>query len=353
MNVMEILEKKSAIQFLEELTFPAYVVDKNRRILFWNKSAEELMGYKKKQVIGKKCAENVLNHVDRTGIPVCMTELCPLYRSMLTGQTCQVPFAVYGLTASGERIPVSVTGIPIKDEDGTTVGAIELFTDAQAQDSDLAMAIKIQQAFVPENNEHAEFFYRPSSGLGGDMIYFNYPWIGIIDISGHGIASALIGMLIRTTIDVIVSYDPPVSGFPYLLENELKKFDLNNNYLTTIFGKIEDDKFKFVNCGHPYPIDLTKKQPFVTENIPPIGMGFLEDYDESVANTFDLKSGSLLLYTDGITEQKVNSQLLGTDGLCGLVEEELSLEDIYLRTVKISKTLLQEDDITMIKILKK
>ncbi|WP_041262784.1 PAS domain-containing protein [Fervidobacterium pennivorans] len=96
-GILEHLQETKVVDFLDELEIPAYVVDKNRRIVFWNKQATKLTGYEANEVVGKFCAEQVLNHVDRTGIPVCNTELCPLYQSIKNGIPVQVPFAVYGL----------------------------------------------------------------------------------------------------------------------------------------------------------------------------------------------------------------------------------------------------------------
>ncbi|QIV77999.1 PAS domain-containing protein [Fervidobacterium pennivorans] len=85
-GILEHLQETKVVDFLDELEIPAYVVDKNRRIVFWNKQATKLTGYEANEVVGKFCAEQVLNHVDRTGIPVCNTELCPLYQSKMVSQ---------------------------------------------------------------------------------------------------------------------------------------------------------------------------------------------------------------------------------------------------------------------------
>jgi len=37
-----------------------YIVDKERRIVFWNKGAEEITGYSAKEVCGRKCSDNIL-----------------------------------------------------------------------------------------------------------------------------------------------------------------------------------------------------------------------------------------------------------------------------------------------------
>jgi len=72
-----------------------YVCDRERRIVFWNKSAERITGWPVEDVIGRACLDNVLNHVDKDGRRLCGKEYCPLHRSMVTGDTTKVPVIVY------------------------------------------------------------------------------------------------------------------------------------------------------------------------------------------------------------------------------------------------------------------
>ena len=58
----------------------AYMVDKDRTILFWNKAAENLTGYRASEVVGKHCDDNLLMHVNEKGENLCK-EFCPLKQS--------------------------------------------------------------------------------------------------------------------------------------------------------------------------------------------------------------------------------------------------------------------------------
>ena len=44
-----------------------YVVDTRRRILFWNRSAEQITGFPREEVEGRSCSENILVHVFTAG----------------------------------------------------------------------------------------------------------------------------------------------------------------------------------------------------------------------------------------------------------------------------------------------
>ena len=62
-----------------------YFVDRDRRIIYWNKGAERITGYSAAQVIGRRCQDNLLNHVTANGVPLCQAH-CPLAAVMGDGQ---------------------------------------------------------------------------------------------------------------------------------------------------------------------------------------------------------------------------------------------------------------------------
>jgi PAS domain S-box-containing protein len=45
----------------------AYIVDKSRKLIYWNKTAEDISGYKASEVNGSYCFDNILQHVDADG----------------------------------------------------------------------------------------------------------------------------------------------------------------------------------------------------------------------------------------------------------------------------------------------
>jgi len=69
---------------LDSMCDGVYFVDRNRRIIYWNKAAEDLTGYKSSEVTGKHCRDNILVHVDDTGKNLC-EEGCPLQKSIIEG----------------------------------------------------------------------------------------------------------------------------------------------------------------------------------------------------------------------------------------------------------------------------
>jgi len=108
----------------ESLPVGVYLVDRQRRILGWNKGAEQLTGYLRQEVVGRSCAEDLLMHCDDSRTIVC-GEACPLQSTLRDGQTRQVD--LYLLHKDGQRIPVSVHSFALRNPDGDVVGCAECF----------------------------------------------------------------------------------------------------------------------------------------------------------------------------------------------------------------------------------
>lgn len=102
-----------------------YFVDNQRKITFWNKGAENITGFKSIEVVGKYCYDNILNHVNKEGVILCIHG-CPLQSTITDGKTQEAN--VFLKHKEGHRIPVSVKAVPIY-EGNNIVGAIEFFTD--------------------------------------------------------------------------------------------------------------------------------------------------------------------------------------------------------------------------------
>ncbi len=107
-----------------------YVVDRERRIQYWNRAAEELSGFAAVEVVGSRCSDNILIHVDADGNNLCQS-LCPLAATMEDGKTRQAEVFLHH--KSGYRLPVLVRVTPLKNERGEIIGGIELFSDNSAR----------------------------------------------------------------------------------------------------------------------------------------------------------------------------------------------------------------------------
>lgn len=115
---------------LELLEDGVYVVDRERRITYWSAAAERLTGFSAGEVVGSRCADGVLAHVDEWGTDLCV-EGCPLHCSMETGEVGNAQVFLHH--REGHRVPVTVRTMPLRDNEGEIVGAVEVFSDQTPQ----------------------------------------------------------------------------------------------------------------------------------------------------------------------------------------------------------------------------
>jgi len=109
---------------LDNLYDGVYFVNRQRVITYWNKGAERITGYKSVQVLGHSCRDNLLNHVDASGVELCRSH-CPLAESMENGDVREAEVFLHH--ADGHRVPVLVRASPLRDAKGQIIGAVETF----------------------------------------------------------------------------------------------------------------------------------------------------------------------------------------------------------------------------------
>lgn len=117
-------------RLLEHLHDGVYCTDLERRITYWNHSAEQITGYEAEEVIGSCCFDNILVHVDLEGNSLCLGH-CPMAAAMEDGQSRSGE--VYLKHKHGHRVPVSVRVSALRDRQGAIIGGVELFTDISSE----------------------------------------------------------------------------------------------------------------------------------------------------------------------------------------------------------------------------
>ena len=114
---------------IENISDGLYLVDHDRRIIYWNRVAESITGYRSEDVLGRRCRDNILIHVDKSGKSLCQ-DTCPIDGTMQDGRYRDAN--VYLHHKDGHRVPVWIRAAPLRDTDGNIIGGAELFTDLSA-----------------------------------------------------------------------------------------------------------------------------------------------------------------------------------------------------------------------------
>lgn len=193
-------------------------------------------------------------------------------------------------------------------------------------EKEINLAAFVQKSFynhidVKFEGWNIEYYSEAMAGVSGDMydIYFHdktLDGIGVFDVSGHGISSGLVTMLVKNIIQQEFS-----QGINKQIQTVMKsindriikeKGDIEN-FLTGILARFNDNTIEFINAGNPQPIifDSKNENAYFYENSSSNHYGVIGMADFPVnysVNTIEMKSGdSILFYTDGIIEN-CNSQ---------------------------------------------
>jgi PAS domain S-box-containing protein len=130
---IEYLQRRDTVLavLLDTIFDGVYIVDTTRTIIFWNRGAEEITGFSADEVAGRRCADNILNHIDPDGTLLCSAS-CPLAKTLETGAPLRVK--VYTRHKSGRRLPVMTHIAPIRNKEGNIIAAIEVFRDISKEE---------------------------------------------------------------------------------------------------------------------------------------------------------------------------------------------------------------------------
>ena len=109
---------------LETLPTGVYLVDRNRKILFWNSGAEEITGYLRQDVVGHFLREHLLATSDEPK-DVDSDPTDPLSGVFRDGKSTTANVSI--LHKEGYRVPIVLRSVPIRSERGAIVVAAECF----------------------------------------------------------------------------------------------------------------------------------------------------------------------------------------------------------------------------------
>jgi len=208
-------------------------------------------------------------------------------------------------------------------------------------EKEINLAAFVQESFTKKKlpdftNYQISYYSKAMAGVSGDMYDFytngnNLSGIGIFDVSGHGIASGLVTMLVRNIFQQEFSQnsEKKLEEVVSIIDKRIKKEKGDiENYLTGILLRIKDKKIEIVNAGHPNPILYRKKENtcyfFDKERLyssSAIGLTALDvSFNSTVFNME--KDDELILYTDGVKEALNDERKeFGSENLFQAVQE--------------------------------
>ncbi len=364
------LKAFDAREILQLLPDGAYICDRDRKIVFWNRAAERITGWMAADVVGRHCRDNVLVHIDKDGHPLCGKEFCPLHRCMVTGTKSSLPLLVFALHHDGYRFPVEVTVAPMAGLDGKVVGGIEIFRDMTETFQDLEHASRIQRELLNvELPSDARLEFRrlssPASLVGGDFHRVERLEDGhryaimVADVTGHGVSAALHCMqLCALWVEGRSLLDQPAEFITAMSRRLAVLTGQQDCFATALFVLLDarNGEMRWVNAGHPdgFVLGLAPKGRLETTGP---ALGLIPDFHYEEEHGVLPAGGSLLLYSDGAVEiPDETGNEIGAEGLLRLAAQALTadgavdpgrLEELLLKS---AGTIRLQDDLTLMSV---
>jgi phosphoserine phosphatase RsbU/P len=253
--------------------------------------------------------------------------------------------------SAGNRVWMSVTKMPLRDDAGEVIGLVSTTRDITARkqaeeqlasyaealreknaqlEADLAMARELQHALLPQ--QYPRFpscaspeasalrfhhFFRSCSGVGGDFfdvfqISDSMVGIFICDVMGHGVRAALVAAILRALVEDLRARATEPARFLQDLNRGLAHI-LKQSRLTMfvsacyLIADLVRGELHYANAGHPAPLCVHRARrsaemlPFHGSKPDPV-LGIFDDAQYHSA-CCELNAGDiLLLFTDGLFE---------------------------------------------------
>jgi PAS domain S-box-containing protein len=264
-------------------------------------------------------------------------------------------FEFYVPQASGGRMPVLVTSRQIEDRDGALYAIITV-TDIPEQkraenvlreanlmlakrqreiEEDLQLAADVQQSLAPKciqwGKTGVDTYYQPARTIGGDFGLVapaaDALHVVVCDVSGHGIASALVANRIytETVAQIHRSADLP-DLFRHLNRFAMQGLGSSSFFFTVGAARLDRDArtLELTGAGHPPAMVVHPgEMPQLVESRSAL-LGLLPDAVAVEASAkLQLASGDrFVIYSDGFTECfNAKRDMLGVEGLSEIVRE--------------------------------
>ncbi|QEN04708.1 HAMP domain-containing protein [Thiospirochaeta perfilievii] len=281
------------------------------------------------------------------------------------------------MEAMNEELKVSNESIETVNEelmqtvDELDVSNKQLSATRDALWSEMELAQKLQTVLLPEDPKIDGFdisaFMTTTSSVGGD--YYDViniegrDWFLIGDVSGHGVTSGLIMMMVQTSLHVALFQNPNISPVELLdvinktIHSNIFKLGGSRYMTLTVFACLDEGRFTFAGAHLPLILHREKTDEIEMIETPGAWIGLIDDIQGfNEEREFSMEKGdSLLLYTDGITEATNEKGIsFSQEKLAKLFKENVKLDAKGIcESIKESSGNLKFDDDVSIMVLKK
>lgn len=353
---------------LDAINEGVYVTDAARKIVYWGKAAERILGWRAEEVVGKHCHDGVLCHIDKDGHSLCGELYCPLYRSMLTGRGSDSPIIMFAQARDGARVPLQVAVSPLRDAAGRVIGGVETFRDLSAEFADLQRVREIQflslQHDLPADPRiRFTTHYMPHDVIGGDYYAIarldeDRYGLFLADVAGHGVPAALYTMFLSSLWSNHRHLLIHPTHFAQAINEKLHSLIREEEpFAAALCGLLDlkHEELRLVGAGNPAPLVIRAHGSWEHPAVAGMPLGLFKGtkYEETV---IPLRRGDcVLFFTDGAVEvMDPRGACLGIEGLMRILRERdypgagPAFEAIEAGLLAASDRIRFDDDVTFV-----
>jgi sigma-B regulation protein RsbU (phosphoserine phosphatase) len=202
---------------------------------------------------------------------------------------------------------------------------------------DLELAGKVQASLVPKSfkNERIAFGveYHPMIGIGGDFCHVyqdhHHIHLNVTDVTGHGIAAALMVNRIHNEINTILKTNPDPRDILTAINSFF--FDTFGNmglYLTMMSIQLDfkANKINYAGGAHPAALLFRPGDKTMTELASQNAIIGFDKKNQFKQDSKELLAGDrIIIYTDGVVEaEDQDKNQFGMEGLMASIKAHIS-----------------------------
>lgn len=324
--------------FISSMVDGVCLADAEGKVISVNEAGRRILRVPEDETLASWMNKCLTVNIDGTPIPA---QQAVIYRA-LRGASIR-DFRYIAVTPLGNPISLSVGASPVRDAQGSILGATFVFRDISEQvalekdrqklyEREHHIAEMLQQVLIPSQVTHDKqgvriaARYAPAlkeADVGGDfydVFDISEGRLGIVigDVAGKGLLAAKRVAGAKHAIRSYAYVENSPATVMKLANNALCRDEAEGTSLLTAFFAVLDSasrKITYANGGHEPPIVLSADGNIVEMDVTGLALGVIEntEYEESCSV---LGSGDIVvMMTDGITEARRKSVLLGKESV--------------------------------------
>jgi PAS domain S-box-containing protein len=359
-------------EFLDQLPDGLFIADGERRIVFSNRAAEELAGYSREELAGKRCFDpHTFGFKTLLGRELSSEEDCLLFQSMSSRGSPEAPAIVLLSTRDGKAVPVSLRVSLLHDGSGEAVGTVATFRGMREEYQQRKLALEIQRRMITRgelsrDGVRIDTLYSPVEEIGGDFLEAFFLDDGtliatVADATGHGMTASLFTLVFKTLLHAAFArYRAPMEVLGEVNRGFIQLGGIEGYYLSACIVRYDPrtGKGSYAAAGHPEGLIFHREgEGFRLKRKLHI-VSFMLAIEETTVYEempFSLEEGEfLLLASDGLFESECyNGVAFGVPGIArffGGNRGARPLEGLLAAVRKESRYPRLPDDVSMIRI---